>query len=204
MPRGTYSETARTDVSRRGRYNQLARQGMSRLQRFAIGTCKSGGYSREVAKDLVQDTLTTAWLLFSTLSDDCKFDSWARSILRHHFSNYRRKFLRERSSPRTDETDQATPVKMMENDVICALDLEWLLTLLKPVERRVLLLHYIAGFSIAEISIGDHCSVNATSKRLERSRSRLRHLAEVGHVVQVGIRPNVESAAMEAMKSSEW
>jgi len=123
----------------------------------------------EAARDLAQEAFVQAYLKLDQLRDPGKFAGWLRQIVTNVHHNLRRR--REVTTVALDEATEAVdPRGPSEIEVVVR---EALGRLREP-ERLALTLHYINGYSHAEI--GEFLGVRpeAVKTRLARARQHLR------------------------------
>lgn len=135
------------------------------LRRWLLALC-CGNASR--ADDLAQETLISAYLSISRLRSDESFRAWVMSIAYRQFISSSRR-IRE-----TEPIECASSVAT-DSDIPCRYDhLYAALATLSPKERSALLLFYIQGYSISEISQITSSSDSAVKQLLSRGRQHLK------------------------------
>jgi RNA polymerase sigma-70 factor (ECF subfamily) len=124
---------------------------------------------RELAADLTQETFLQAWRHLDTFEGRASLRTWLHRIAHREFLETLR---RRRAEAPLDETpeaaapDSAAWLASVElRDVIDRLPLE---------QRAVVLLHYLEGYSSAEIARITDAPVGTVCYRLSRARERLR------------------------------
>lgn len=137
------------------------------LRRFLLALCLG---NRDEADDIAQETLVKAYLSSAGYNEEGKFVAWIFKIAYNTFLDHRKsarsfvpleKINTELSSNRTDS-------KYEYEDLYKALDT------LSEKERTAILLYYIKGYSIREISQIVDCKEDAVKKQLSRGREQLK------------------------------
>lgn len=137
------------------------------LFRYAYWLCRD----REIAEDVVQETLLRAWRFMDNLRDTKAVKSWLiTTCRREHARLYERK--------RLDRVDME-----MDDMIDVAGDSNWNAAELRELHERIhaladdyrepLALQVIMGFSVAEISEAMEISESAVMTRLFRARKQL-------------------------------
>ncbi len=154
-------------------------------------------------EDLLQESLLIGLCSFKRLRDRGKFRAWIFRILANEAGRQRKREFwrrfRSLDAPRRGEDGRPTAgageaagpgFKGRFESADCAGDphemnlrrmhLRAALARLNPARRRIVLLYYVAGFSLPEISemLGE--SLSASKSRLSRARRELRGLLEGG------------------------
>ena len=137
---------------------------------------------REVALEIVQESLLNATRYIGSLKDDARFDSWLFSIGRQKVQQHWRKMGKER------QLNEALEGLLMDQDIDCEgpdetliadEDREGFLELLDSLPeamREVLLLHYLEDFSVSRIAVILDLPEGTVKSRLYHSRLKLRSL----------------------------
>lgn len=137
------------------------------LRRFLLALCLG---NRDEADDIAQETLVKAYISSAGYNEEGKFVAWIFKIAYNTFLDHRKsarsfvpleKINTELSSNRTDS-------KYEYEDLYKALDT------LSEKERTAILLYYIKGYSIREISQIVDCKEDAVKKQLSRGREQLK------------------------------
>jgi RNA polymerase sigma factor (sigma-70 family) len=131
----------------------------------------------EAARDAVQEALVTAYLELPMLRDPARFGHWLQRItIAAALSELRRR----RPALRLDSPEVAIPAGP-ESDPALALErseraqqVRGALAVLPERDRQAVILHYVTGYSHAEIGGFLGTSVSAVKSRLHRARRRLR------------------------------
>ncbi len=126
----------------------------------------------ESARDATQSAWAIAWRRLSTLRDQSQVRSWLVAIA----ANEARQVVRKRGrrvvvdiSESLDAAPGADPA-----DRIGAVDLARVLAKLKPDDRALLALRFVAGLDSTEIAVQLHLSPSGVRSRLARLIERLR------------------------------
>jgi RNA polymerase sigma-70 factor (ECF subfamily) len=119
------------------------------------------------AEEAAQEAYTRAWPRWSTISTYDDPGAWVRQVAtRQAISGWRRRrtartYLgnpRPDSSPAPDETTVALVAALKQ---------------LPEAQRRALVLHHLAGFSIADVAAAERCPEGTIKARLSRGRAAL-------------------------------
>lgn len=152
----------------RERFIELVTAEQEPLRRFLLGLC---GGNRMEADDIAQDTLIKAYLASDEYVERYKFSTWLFKIGYHTFIDYQRRPNRQ-LSPLDDTIPGGAPsdAAFAYEDLYRAID-----TL--PVKTRsAILLFYINGYSVLEISRIMGSTPIAVRKQLSRGREQLRKI----------------------------
>ncbi len=138
------------------------------LMRFAFWLARD----REVAEDVVQETLIRAWKARTELKDPAAARPWLFTIVRReHARLFERKRL---PTVDVDEVDAlGDPALAVDGDANL-LDLRRAILALPEEYREPLVMQVLGGFSTAEIAAQLELTVPAVLTRLFRARNRLR------------------------------
>ena len=138
-----------------------------KLRAFAYSLC-----GRELADDMVQETLLRAWDHLDSFQEGTKLGAWLFTILRNaYFSDLRR---RRREVRDTDGNRAATlSVAPAQHGHLDLLDLEKALALLLPDQREALVLVAGAGLSYDEVAKIAQCPVGTVKSRTNRARAKI-------------------------------
>lgn len=163
-----------TAQHREHEFDQLVGAYAEDLFRFGVWLARD----REVANDLVQETMLRAWRSLDSLKDAGAAKSWLFTTLRRENA---RRFERKRL-PLVDiddynPGDEASlgPDGEMEND-----DMRKAIARLPLKYREPLVLQALLGYSIAEIAEQLDLSESATMTRVFRARQKLKAQFETG------------------------
>ena len=151
----------------RERFVQLVKVEQESLRRFLFAMCCGNGCD---ADDIAQETLMKAYLSLDKYKEKDRFGSWLIKIAHNTFLDHRRRNcpMNELDAAERLASMSAADGKFEYQELHLALDK------LSPKERSVILLHYMQGYSIAEISEITDDSQSAIKKQLERGREHLK------------------------------
>jgi RNA polymerase sigma-70 factor (ECF subfamily) len=148
-----------------------------RYEKKVFSKCYSMTKSREVAEDLRQDIMLKMidkLHLFKGLSS---YSTWLYSITYNHCIEHLRKYKRVRFDDLKDLLDIPDEVADDEIETVLQLRLDrinFLLELLKPEDKAILLMKYKEGFDLKQImEISQISGASATKMRLKRAKARL-------------------------------
>jgi RNA polymerase sigma-70 factor (ECF subfamily) len=143
--------------------------------RYTRSLCS--GKDKDIAGDVLQQSLLQAIEGLPTLKDESKFRSWLFSIITNVFyTNSRKYFWKRKLSLSDDETNIDIPevfdrYKQTEERML----LGEALSRLNTKDRAAILLFEIGNFSIQEIAdIQKEKTVSAVKSRLSRTRQKLK------------------------------
>ena len=122
---------------------------------------------REVAADVVQDSLFAAWRGLRQLRDPTLFRTWLRRIV----INRSRNVLRRPRVARLDRFEDATGDEREQND---RMSLELAMRELTSEQRVCVALYYLEGRPISEIGVVLGVPSGTVKSRLHAARNRLR------------------------------
>ena len=134
------------------------------LLRLAVLTTSS----TELAEELVQDTFAALLATWSTVDRPA---AWLRTALVHRCTSWVRRIAVERRyAPRLRAADTSTdPDRLAVADLLCAL---------RPLERAVLVLRFVDGWSEADVAEALDVPLGTVKSTASRARARLRHEIE--------------------------
>lgn len=141
------------------------------LRRFLVALCCGDS---QLADDIAQESYVKAYLSSDGFRDADRFTSWIYRIGYNTFLNHRRslkKFSAYAEAENVSAADKADSAFRYQA-LYAALDR------LSPTERTSILLYYMEGYSINEISEIENASVDAVKKHLSRGRKHLKGLLE--------------------------
>jgi RNA polymerase sigma-70 factor (ECF subfamily) len=138
-----------------------------KLRAFAYSLC-----GRELADDMVQETLLRAWDHLDSFQEGTNLRAWLFTILHNaYFSDLRRK---RREVADTDGKKAAMlSVAPAQDGHLNLLDLEKAIALLPPDQREALMLVAGAGLSYDEVAKIARCPIGTVKSRANRARAKL-------------------------------
>jgi RNA polymerase sigma-70 factor (ECF subfamily) len=149
-------------------------------------------HNRELADDVVQETVMKAWAAQASFEPGTNFRAWLFRILRNHYFTY---VKREK---RVVELDPAVAERTLvagaaQEGKLHLADLERGLGTLPPEQREVLLLFGVNGLSYEEIASVTGTPIGTVRSRLSRGRSALQRYLD-GPTAALGRGPDAEVA----------
>jgi RNA polymerase sigma-70 factor (ECF subfamily) len=128
---------------------------------------------RQVADDVVQESLLAAWRGLNQLRDAAAFRTWLRRIVINRARNALRqpRGLRLLEGAATSEHDRDADPSQTWNDVVA---LEAAMRQLTGDQRVCVALYYLEGWSVSEIAELLHVPHGTVKSRLHAARARLR------------------------------
>ncbi len=158
--------------------NQAAIQELcSRYENKIFSKCYSMTKSREVAEDLRQDVMIKIIDKLSQFKGLSSFSTWVYSITHNHCIEHLRKYKRIRFDDLKDLLDIPEEVADEEVQEVFQLRLDrinFLLELLKPEDKAILLMKYQEGFDLKRImEVSEIAGLSAANMRLNRAKNRL-------------------------------
>lgn len=152
----------------REEFVQLVKGEQAELRRFLLALCCGNA---DLANDIAQDSLVKAYLSSQTYSNNGRFKAWIYKIAYHTFLDYRKKIFNYTNLEQaTGLSDEATN----SDNAFQYQELYDALNQLNEKERTSILLFYIKGYSIKEISMIIDTSEDAVKKQLSRGREHLK------------------------------
>jgi RNA polymerase sigma-70 factor, ECF subfamily len=132
-----------------------------------------------LAEDLCQETFLRAWRKLSTFQGSGSFAGWLARLAHNVFLADRR-LARTGREAVTDDPDRDAPsaASVTGNDE--APDLDRLLAVVSPQERRLLTLSYAAGLSATEIGAMLGESPGTVKSQIHRAKQKIRHHFAIG------------------------
>ena len=150
------------------RFMELISAEQESLRRFLLALCCG---DRMLAEDIAQESLIKAYLASDRYVEQYRFATWLYRIAYHTFVDYRRrdKHYAGEIDERTVAGDESSADKGFEYQELYAA-----LNELSSKERTSILLFYMQGYSIKEISHITGNSENAVKMQLSRGRNNLK------------------------------
>ncbi len=152
----------------REEFTTLVKAEQEQLRRFLLALCCG---NMDEADDIAQESLIKAYLSSGTYTDTGNFSAWLYRIAYHTFLDH------GKSRARTQPLEQAMNVGDSTNSADNTFRYQELYLALDGLperERTSLLLFYITGYNIREISHIIGCSEDAVKKQLSRGRDHLK------------------------------
>ena len=138
------------------------------LRRFLMALCCGNA---DEADDIAQESLVKAYLSSANYTDTGRFSAWICRIAYRTFLDHSR--TSARTQPLEQAAQQCDPAR--EADLTFRYqELYIALTTLSEKERTALLLFYINGYDIREISHIMECTEDAVKKLLSRGRDHMK------------------------------
>ena len=143
------------------------------LRRFAQSLCRQ----RDMADDLVQETMVRAWSSRHTFQPGSKFRPWVFTILRNQFYSTARK--RSRLTPWDPEAAERILIQQPNQEEGLHLhDIEVALGQLPNTQREMLMLIAGAGMSYEEAALATDCKIGTVKSRINRGRAAIRAIID--------------------------
>lgn len=152
----------------REQFTAYVEKSQAALRRFLTGLCCGDS---SLADDIAQETYIKAYLASDTFRNEAKFTTWLHRIAYNTFVSHRRS--------KTDCTQALDEAVQIAGDERADSSFRYqrlyaALAQLTANERTALLLYYIQGFAIKEISEITQNSQEAVKQHLSRGRQHLR------------------------------
>jgi RNA polymerase sigma-70 factor (ECF subfamily) len=153
------------------RFEALCEPCRADVFRFALWLSRS----RQVAEEVVQETLLRAWRSFDSLKDDATAKSWLFTIARReHARLYERKRHPTVNIDELAAAEASCLTATSDRDPDEVQDVRKAIFELEEEHREPLVLQVLMGYSTQEIADLMHLNEGAVSTRLFRARNRLR------------------------------
>jgi RNA polymerase sigma-70 factor (ECF subfamily) len=140
------------------------------LRRFLLALC---GGDRMEAEDIAQEAMIKAYLASDRFEERHKFATWLFKIAYNTFLDHKR-------SARNRETDLEAAAYLADeqraDNAFAYQDLYEAIGTLPIKEKSAILLFYVSGYSVKEISNITSCSQLAVKQQLSRGRDKLRQI----------------------------
>ena len=153
----------------RVQFIQIVSGEQEQLRRFLLALCCG---NRDEADDIAQEALVKAYLSSNRYQDQDNFSAWLYKIAYNTFLDHKK---RQRPSSTLDSCHQVASNATADQSFQYQ-ELYRALDALPGKERTSILLFYINGYSVKEISQIVECSDNAVKMQLSRGRQHLKHL----------------------------
>lgn len=142
------------------------------FRRFLVALCCGDS---QLADDIAQEAYIKAYISSDSLNDTDKFNAWMFRIGYMTFINHKR------SQKEFLDYEQAcnVPTDMTSDSIFRYQELYGALNRLPNKERTSILLYYMEGYSIKEISEIVDVSQDAVKQHLSRGRNHLRSLLSI-------------------------
>ncbi len=131
------------------------------------------------ADDLVQDTVVKAWSNFDKFKEGTNLKAWLFTILRNTFYSTIRKGKWETEDPDGVMAGQLS-VKPAHDGVMAMAEFKDAFHILPDDQREALTLVGASGFSYEEAALMCDCAVGTIKSRVNRARSKLVELLDMG------------------------
>lgn len=164
------------------------------LRAFSRGLCGN----RDLADDMVQDTVTRAWAARESYAAGSNFRAWMFMILRNHYYTTLRKNARMVSWD-PEVAERVLVAGPTQQDGLYVQDVQVALQKLPAEQREVLLLIGANGVSYEEAAEIMGCAIGTIKSRLARGRVALAALIE-GPRLEDDADPKAGSPALTAAK----
>lgn len=152
----------------REQFITLVNSEQEQLRRFLLALCCG---NRVEADDIAQETLVKAYLSSSGYREQGKFTAWIYRIAHNTFLDHQR---RHSHSVGIEAAEKLHDSSLSSDRSFRYQELYTAIQTLSPKERTAILLFYIKGYSIKEISNIVDCSEDAVKKQLSRGREELK------------------------------
>jgi RNA polymerase sigma-70 factor (ECF subfamily) len=160
-------------------FKQMLADVIPQLRGFARGLCGD----RELADDLVQETMLKAWSARAVFEAGTNFRAWTFTILRnHYFSLQRRKRFVGEWDDLVAERLLCAPAN--QDNVVELRDMLRALQQLPPDQREALILVGARGISYEEAAKIIGVAIGTVKSRVSRGRAALEALLEGGKLAQ--------------------
>ena len=144
---------------------------MPHLRAFAISLCRS----RDLADDLVQDTLVRAWSSHASFQTGTNLKAWLFTILRNsYFSTYRKQ--RNEVADSDGQIAASVGVPAAQDGAMAMADFHIALAKIPDDQREALLLVGASGFTYEEAAEICGAAVGTIKSRVSRARAQLAKL----------------------------
>lgn len=149
----------------------------NRYDKKILSKCYSMTKSKDIAEDLRQDIMLKMIDKLGSFKGLSSFSTWLYSITYNHCIEHLRKYKRVRFDDLKDLLEIPEEVADEEIEEVFELRLErinFLLELLKPEDKAILLMKYHEGFDLKRImEVTGIAGMSAAKMRLNRAKTRL-------------------------------
>lgn len=125
------------------------------------------------AEDLTQEVFTKVFLNLKSFEERSKFSSWVYRIAHNHCLNFIGKKKREREIL-GEYTDEKKRVQNGSMSADVSEKLQFALNKISPDQRTILIMKFVIGLDLKEISESMELSVGAVKMRLMRSKEEFK------------------------------
>lgn len=139
------------------------------LRRFLVALCCG---DTMLAEDIAQETLMKAYLSLGKFNDNYNFASWLYKIACNTFYSY----CRKQRFTQPESSAVQIPSEANTDDTFKYQSLYLALNLLSERERTAILLYYMHGYDVTEISEISGGSATSIRQLLSRGRKHLKEL----------------------------
>lgn len=174
----TMNKVLKDDSARRQRYDELVGSFSQDLFRYAFWLSRD----RQLAEDVVQDTLLRAWKSLDQLREDASAKHWLFTIVRReHARFYERKRLETVDIDTPGLHDENLECRGWNHDVEAVRDA---MAELPTEYREPLVLQVSMGYSIKEIATLMELGEGAVLTRLFRARKKLKNILQESYALK--------------------
>jgi RNA polymerase sigma-70 factor (ECF subfamily) len=156
----------------------LVRAHHAAVYRFLVRLCRNAA----TAEDLTQETFLAAWTRIGTFKGTASLATWLHQIAYHKFVDWQRKPRLATVEHDGTEATGDSPVGPLAAVIADeqAARLERAVGRLEPVDREVIVLHYLQGFSFEQMAAVQDQPPGTVKWRTSQALERLRALLEKG------------------------
>ena len=158
------------------------------LRAFGMSLCRH----KDVADDLVQETLIKAWAAHDKFAAGTNIRAWLFTILRNtYFGDLRKRRREVADSDGAYAARLTTPADQMAHMDFS--DFQAALAKLPADQREVLILVGASGFSYEEAAAISGVAVGTVKSRVSRAREKLAATLSIASVGDIGPEPQVQA-----------
>ena len=155
---------------------------------------------RDIAEDLVQDSLILAWHHLADLRKVGALRPWLVRIVINQCISFKRRLARTTAFMRQALSERETDlIAQAADDYKGRMERDWDLAhtieTLPPKQRAVIILHYYNGMTLPEMAQALHISENTLKKRIQAALTNLRRMLRIDEDTAAPQRKRVPSAA---------